>query len=322
MADRIDVGTIVVATGFEEADLSGRYGYGQHPDIITQAELEQRLQAGTVGTPRNVVMLNCAGSMDDTNPSCCRIGCGVSVKNAKMLKQAVPGARVYMLYQDMRMFGKREEEYFSHMLETVRPGTIRYTADQLPAVSMREGQIVVTVFDALLQQDVEIEADMLVLTAATRGDADTPRLKKMLKISANAEHFYAEAHAKIRPLDFATDGIYLCGAAHYPKNIPDTIAQAEGAASRAAIPIMLEKVSVAPAIAEIDEAICSGCGLCVSLCPYNAISLDGARRVAAITDVMCKGCGTCVAACPSGASQQRNFTDQQLMAMIDAAWEV
>jgi heterodisulfide reductase subunit A len=227
-----------------------------------------------------------------------------------------------MLYQDLRMFGKQQEEYFASTLEHVRPGLIRYTADDLPAVSIRDGKIFVTVLDVLLQDDIEIEADLLVLTSAMRGDTDTPRLKQMLKVATSGEDFYSEAHAKIRPLDFATDGIYLCGSAHYPKNIPDTIAQAEGAASRAAIPIMLEKVSVEPSIAEIDAAICSGCGACVPLCPYNAIALDETQQVAAITDVMCKGCGTCVAACPAGAAQQRNFTDRQLMAMIESAWEM
>jgi heterodisulfide reductase subunit A len=284
-------------------------------------ELEKRLQAGTLGTPRTVVMLNCAGSMDESNPACCRIGCGISVKNTRMLKQAAPAARVFLLYQDLRMFGKRDEEYFAETQATVRPGLIRYAADRLPSVSIRDGGIFVTVYDTLLRQDIEIEADLLVLTAALRGDQQTDSLKKLLKVAANSEDFYSEAHAKIRPLDFATDGVYLCGSAHYPKNIPDSIAQAEGAASRAAIPIMLEKVSVEPIIAEIDAARCSGCGTCVPLCPYNAVSLDEQQSIATITDVMCKGCGTCVAACPSGAAQQRNFTDTQLFSMIEAAWE-
>lgn len=321
MIDRISVGSIIVATGFQEADLTGRYGYGQHPQIITQLELEQRLKAGTVGQPRTVVMINCAGSMDDTNPGCCRIGCSVAVKNARLLQQVVPGTRQFLLYQDLRMFGKQHEEYFAQMQATVRPGLIRYTADRLPVVSVRGAAIFVRVFDALLQQEIEIEADLLVLTAATQGDAATARLKHMLKVAANPQDFFSEAHVKIRPLDFATDGVYLCGAAHYPKHIPDTIAQAEGAASRAAIPIMREKVSVAPIIAEIDPERCSGCGICTALCPYGAVTLDTVQQAATIMDVLCKGCGTCVAACPAGAAQQRNFTDQQLLAMIESAWE-
>lgn len=320
MIERLGIGTIIVATGFREIDLTGRYGYGEHPSIITQLELEQRLKEGTIGSPRSVVMINCAGSMDESRASCCRIGCSISVKNASLLKEQVPGTRICMLYQDMRMFGKTEEEYFAAMLETTRPTLIRYNADTLPAVNLRDGYISVTVFDALLQEQIEIEADLVVLTSATQSDIQTSSIRQMLKVATDADGFYNEAHAKIRPLDFATDGIYLCGAAHYPKNIPDTIAQAEGAASRASIPILREKVSVEPIVAEINAAACSGCGICVTLCPYSAISLDEAAHIAVITDVLCKGCGTCVAACPSGASQQRNFTDLQLISMIEAAW--
>lgn len=316
----ITAGTIIVATGFQEIDLTGMYGYGTHPNIITQMELEKRLGEGTLGKPRNVVMINCAGAMDEQRPYCCRIGCGVSVKNAKLIKQSVPNSRVFMLYQDLRMFGKYEEEYFANVLDTVKPTLIRYTPDQKPQVSVRNNRVYVTVFDPLLADQVEIEADMLVLTAQTQGDIHTSSLKRMLKISADPGGFYTEAHAKIRPLDFATEGVYLCGSAHYPKNLPDAIAQAEGAASRAAIPIMRGKVSIEPTIAEINQSLCVGCGLCVTICPYHAIALDAERGVAMITDVLCKGCGACTAACPSGASQQRHFTDKQLMAMIDSAW--
>lgn len=321
MAHQITTGALIVATGFQEVDLTGRYGLGDHPNIITQMELEKRLKAGAIGKPRTVVMINCAGSMEPENPACCRIGCGIAVKNARIIKEQVPGARLFLLYQDLRMFGRRDEEYFTDMQQRVRPMLVRYSVDKRPTVTVRKGTIFVTVFDTLLQQEVEIEADLVVLATAMKGDKDTPRLKQLLKIATDRNDFYAEAHAKIRPLDCATDGIYLCGAAHYPKNIPDTIAQAEGAASRAAIPIMQGEVSVEPIVATIDPERCSGCGICTTLCPYGAVALDTTRNLAVVTDVLCKGCGTCVVACPSGASQQRNFTDQQLMAMIETAWE-
>jgi len=315
------IGTIIVATGFREFDLTDRYGYGRHPNIITQTELEERFNAGTLGKPRVVVMLNCAGSMEAQNPTCCRIGCSVSIKNLKRIQQNLPKSRLFLLYQDLRMFGKAEEEYFANVLDQVHPTLIRYTEAQIPKVTLRKGLIFVTVFDTLLQDEIEIEADLVVLTAATHGDIHTSRLKKMLKIATDSSDFYTEAHAKIRPLDFATDGIYLCGAAHYPKNIPDTIAQAEGAASRAAIPIMLGKVSSEPIIAEIIAAECSGCGICIKHCPYGAITLNKEQQIAVITDVLCKGCGTCVAACPSGAAIQHNFTNEQLISMIESAWD-
>jgi heterodisulfide reductase subunit A len=317
----ITAGTIVVATGFQEIDMHGIYGYGQHKHIITQTELEQRLKDGTLGTPKNVVMINCAGAMNETNPYCCRIGCGVSVKNARLIQESVPGARLFMLYQDLRMFGKYEEEYFANVLNTVNPTMIRYTAEQQPEVSVRDDKIFVTVFDPILKDHVEIETDLLVLTAQTQGDIHTSKLKQMLKISADAGGFYNEAHAKIRPLDFATEGIYLCGSAHFPKNLPDAIAQAEGAASRAAIPVMVGKVDIEPTIATVNDSLCVGCGLCVTICPYNAIEMDAEKGVARITDVLCKGCGACVSACPSGASQQQHFTDTQMLSMISTAWE-
>lgn len=316
----VTAGTIIVATGFQEIDLTGNYGYGSHDNIITQSELEQRLKDDTLGKPRTVVMINCAGAMDEERPYCCRIGCGVSVKNAKLIKERVPISRLFLLYQDLRMFGKYEEEYFSEVLEQVNPTMVRYTREHPPVVSIRNGRIYTTVFDPMLHQNIEIETDLLVLTAQTQGDIHTSKLKKMLKVSSASGDFYSEAHAKIRPLDFATDGVYLCGSAHFPKNLPDAIAQAEGAASRAAIPLMVGQVETEPTIAEINQNLCVGCGLCVSICPYNAIALDPERGVAQITDVLCKGCGACVAACPSGASQQRNFTDDQIFSMIGSAW--
>lgn len=319
--ERVAVGAIIVATGFQPADMTGRYGYGAHPQIITQLELEQRLRAGTVGNPRTVVTINCAGAMEPANPGCCRIGCGIAIKNARMLHRAAPAARQFLLYQDLRVFGREQEEYFSAVLIEVRPTLVRYAAEQPPVVSVVDGAIRVAVYDTLLGQPVALAPDLLVLTTALRGDAQTGELKRMLKVAANAEDFYAEAHAKIRPLDFAADGVYLCGSAHYPRSLPDSIAQAEGAASRAAIPLMQGQVGVAPIGAIIDPARCSGCGICTTLCPYGAVALDAARQTAVITEVLCKGCGTCVAACPSGAAQQHGFTDRQLMAMIESAWE-
>lgn len=320
MKRHFTTGTVIVATGFQEIDMSGMYGYGEHPNIITQMELEKRMNEGTLGKPKNVVMINCAGAMDEARPYCCRIGCGVSMKNARLIKEAAPHSRMFVLYQDLRMFGKNEEEYFGEVLDSVKPTLIRYTADHQPVVHVRDHHVFVRVFDPMLNDEVEIEADLLVLTAQTQGDIHTSRLKKMLKIASDSADFYAEAHAKIRPLDFATDGVYLCGSAHFPKNLADTVAQAEGAASRAATPLMVGKVATEPIVSVVNEKLCVGCGICVSVCPYHAIALDAEKGIARITEVLCKGCGACVSACPSSASQQRGFTDNQLFSMIQAAW--
>ncbi|MGQ9926827.1 MAG: FAD-dependent oxidoreductase [Chloroflexaceae bacterium] len=321
MLNELRVGTIIVATGFQEVDLRGRFGYGADPRVITQLELERSLREGALGAPRAVVMINCAGSMDAENPACCRIGCSVAVKNARMLHRVAPKARIVMLYQDMRVYGVGQEEAFTQMLDEVAPQRVRYAPDRPPRVTLRDGRVVVLVHDSLLDEELAFEADLVVLTAALRGDADTPRLKRLLKVATDAQDFYREAHAKIRPLDFNTDGIYLCGADHYPRSVPDTIAQAAGAASRAAIPLLRGRVSVEPIVAEVAAEACAGCGLCVPHCPYGALQLDVERKVARVEEVQCKGCGTCVAACPSGALQQRGFSDDQLLAMIGAAWE-
>jgi len=317
---QLPVGTMIVATGYREVDLRGRYGYGDDPRVITQLELERRLRDGTLGSPRSIVMVNCAGSMDETNPACCRIGCTISVKNARMLRRSAPEAGIFMLYQEMRVYGKGQEEYFTQMLEEVQPFRIRYDSTRPPEVRVRGRGLTVSVYDTLLREDLNIEADLIVLTAALQGDAQTPRLKQMLKVSTDDQDFYSEAHAKIRPLDFTTDGIYLCGADHYPRTIPDTIAQAAGAASRAAIPLLRGRVTVEPIVAEVNPAACTGCGDCAPLCPYGAMDMDVTRGIVTIAEVLCKGCGTCVAACPSGALQQRGFSDGQVLAMIESAW--
>ena len=209
--------------------------------------------------------------------------------------------------------------------------TIRYAGDKKPKVILdkndpENGPIKVKVYDDILNEELEIDADLVVLTINTEGDVSTESLKNMLKIPADAGGFFMEAHAKIRPLDFATDGIYLCGAAHYPKNLVDSIAQAEGAASRAAIPIMQETMNGEGAVSEVDEDLCSGCRTCESICPYSAIEIkprpdDKERFVAVLNKALCKGCGACAGACPSGAIDQKGFKNKQIDVMLNALLE-
>ncbi|PDW03057.1 FAD-dependent oxidoreductase [Candidatus Viridilinea mediisalina] len=319
--NEVRVGTMIVATGFREANLHGRYGYGNEPRVITQLELERHLREGTLGQPRSVVMINCAGSLEAENPNCCRIGCGIAVKNLRRLREAAPTAKLSLLYHDLRVYGKGQEEHFTQMLREVEPLRVRYDTARPPTVAATQSGLEVTVYDTLLRDELTLEADLVVLTAALRGDSETSRLKQMLKVAANGQDFYNEAHAKIRPLDFNTEGIYLCGSDHYPRTIADTMAQAAGAASRAAIPLLRGEVSVEAIVAEVQPELCSGCGLCLDSCAYGAMSMDALQNLVLIEEVLCKGCGTCVAACPSGALQQRGFTDPQLLAMIETAWE-
>lgn len=326
---KVKFGTIIVATGFREIDLDGEYHYGKNNNILSQTELEKKIKNNSLKKkPKNVVFINCAGAMDKKRPYCCRVGCGVSIKNAKLVSRKFPDSKVYILYRDMRVFGKEEEEYYSDVLKNHHVTTIRYDGDKKPKVILDEdnpedGSVTVKVFDDILNEEMTISADLVILTINTEGEASTEVLKNMLKIPADAGGFFMEAHAKIRPLDFATDGIYLCGAAHYPKNLVDSIAQAEGAASRAAIPIMQETMKGEGAVSEVDEDLCSGCGTCESVCTYSAIEIqprsdNPERSVAVVNKALCKGCGACAGACPSGAIDQKGYKSNQIDVMLDA----
>jgi len=326
---KVEFGTIVVATGFREVDLKGQYHYGTNNNILSQTELEEKIKKGTLKKkPKNVVIVNCAGAMDEERPYCCRIGCGVSIKNAKLISEKFPGAKIWLLYRDMRVFGKEEEEYYADVLEKQHVTVVRYPGEKKPKVILdkndpKDGPITVKVFDDILGEEMTLQADLVVLTVNTEGEVLTETLKNMLKIPADVAGFFLEAHAKIRPLDFATDGIYLCGAAHYPKNLVDSIAQSEGAASRAAIPIMQEKMKGEGQVAEVNEDLCSGCQTCEGICPYTAIEVkprqnDPEHLVATVNRALCKGCGACASACPSGAIEQKGFKNKQIQVMVNA----
>jgi len=326
---KMEFGTIIVATGFREIDLKGQYQYKVNNNILSQTELEEKIKKGNLEkTPKNVVIINCAGAMDKERPYCCRIGCGVSIKNAKLLSEKYPGVKIWLLYRDMRVFGKEEEEYYSDVIKNHHVTVVRYPGDKKPQVILdkkdpKNGAMKVKVYDDILGEEMTLDSDLVVLTVNTEGEVLTETLKNMLKIPADSGGFFLEAHAKIRPLDFATDGIYVCGAAHYPKNLVDSIAQAEGAASRAAIPIMIEKMTGEGQVAEVNEDLCSGCKTCESLCAYSAIEVKPRKDnpdhlVATINRALCKGCGACAGACPSGAIEQKGFKTKQIRVMLSA----
>jgi heterodisulfide reductase subunit A len=329
---QIEFGTIIVATGFKEIDLEGRYHLHENENIVSQTELEQKIKNDELKEPKNVVIINCVGAMDEKRPYCCRIGCGVAIKNAKLISQKFPRSKIYMLYRDMRVFGKEEEEYYAEVLKKHHLIMIRYPGDKKPEISLDEndpkkGSVTVNVHDDILDEEMNLPADLLVLTVNTEGASMTEKLKNMLKVPVDDAGFFIETHAKIKPLDFSTSGIYMCGAAHYPKNLIDSIAQAEGAASRAAIPITKQKMKGEGEIAEVNEDLCSGCGVCLAICPYNAIEsqikqIDGkGKKVSHVIEALCKGCGSCAAACPSGAIDQKGYKRDQINHMIAALCE-
>jgi heterodisulfide reductase subunit A len=314
----LKVGTIIIATGSEEIEPTGYYGYGKYKNVVTQTQLEKMLAERSLKEPKNVVFINCVGSREDVGRTyCCRIGCGTSVKNAKYIKQLYPKSKVFVLYRDMRVLG-RDEEYYMNVQEKSRVGFIRYGSDKMPNVEEKDGGIMVKVYDQLLGEFAEINADLLVLTAAIEGSKGCGELAKTLRVPTGAGNFFLEVHQKIRPLDFATDGIFMCGSAHYPKSVSECIAQACGAASRAATILSKKEIESEAITSVVDKEKCIGCGICENLCPYLAMRLEQGK--AESLKALCKGCGTCAAACPVKVIVMSHFKDSQIAAQIKAAW--
>ncbi len=317
--EEIEADTIVLATGFKEIEPEGRHGYGDDSRVMTQLEFDEALVNDSLDKPKNVVFINCVGALEEERPWCCRVGCGNSLKNAKEVKKRYPNSNVFILYKDMRVFGKKEEEYYMDVEGEDGVVFLRYSTGQEPEVVQGKDKLELKVHDNLLGEDVELEADYIVLAMQLEGDESAAKLKKMLKISSDPAGFFMEAHAKLRPLEFPSEGVYLAGGAHYPKNISDTLAQAEGAASKALIPMMRGYTKSEGMISVVDDEKCSGCKMCMSVCPYGAIDHDPEEGIAVITDVVCKGCGSCASVCPVGAISQKGFEDDTLTAMIRAA---
>jgi len=319
--EALDVGTIIVATGAEVFEPSGMYCYGECKNVVTQFELEQLMKEDKLRKPKNVVMIQCVGAREGKEGGrnyCSRICCTTAVKNALEIKLLYPDAEVSILYRDMQTYGKDFEEYYQQARENFVQ-FIRFDAEDPPEVTAKpRGKCTVTVHDILVNDTFELDADLVVLSTPLVQTEEAKKLSKMLKVPIGADGFFLEAHVKLRPVDFATDGIFICGTAHSPKTIPESIAQAYAAASRAGIPMALKRVRTEAITSVIDETLCTGCGTCVKLCPYNAIQKDE-RGIARVNDVLCKGCGVCAATCPEKAITMRHFSDKQVLAEATAA---
>jgi heterodisulfide reductase subunit A len=315
-------GVIIVATGAQEF-APDDYLYGKDERVVTQRELEQMLVQGdsTVSGINSVVMIQCVGSRDDDHLYCSRRCCSQAIKNSLRLLEKNPKAKIYVLYRDIRTYGFKEEFY----TEAREKGVlfIRFDSSNRPAVHSDNGSLRVMAFESLMQRNIEIEPDLLVLSAGIVPGKDNKRIAKMLKVPLNSDGYFLEAHVKLRPVDFATEGVFVAGLAHSPKFINESIAQAVASAARAATILSKDKYYAEATVSHVNEDLCVGCGLCSNLCPYEAIEIkvkDG-KRVSHVNEALCKGCGTCVAACASGAMDQYGFTKRQILGMISTLRE-
>jgi heterodisulfide reductase subunit A len=308
-------GAVVIATGGQAAD-AAEYLYGKSDRVTRWHELEH--QPEKLAGAGSVAFIQCVGSRDDNRPYCSRICCTSSVAQAIAIKEAHPDTEVFILYRDIRTYSERELLYKkARQLGVV---FIRYDLDHKPEVTETDDGLLIRVYEPILQRPVEIQADLLNLATAIVPN-DTGELSEMFKLPLNAENFFMEAHAKLRPVEFATDGIFVCGLAHFPKSLDESIAQALAAASRAATVLARDAISVSPLVSEIDAEKCIGCGLCVEMCPFGAIELnevEGKGYKAKGITASCKGCGLCASSCPQKAIDMLHFRDAQIVASVCA----
>lgn len=309
----VPCGAIVVATGAEPA-VTRAFRYGQSPNIISQSELERSLHFGTFSpSNRTIVMIQCAGSRDDERPYCSRVCCSMAVKNALKLKKQHPESNIFVLYRDIRTYGFREKYY----KEAREAGVIfmRYETENLPVIS--DTFNLVTLKSPDFPELVEIEADTIVLSTGIDAPKDNRKLANMLKVPLNGDGFFVEAHLKLRPVEFATEGIFLCGLAHSPKLTDENISQARAAASRAATILSKTQLEVSGQVSSVDQEKCISCMTCVRACPYHApfVNADNKAEIAAAA---CMGCGICSSECPAEAIRLRNFQSDQFTAMLEA----
>jgi len=328
----VQVGSVILATGFDLFDASRvkEYGYGKFPDVMTSLEFERLTHAsGPTGgkillkngkNPETVAIVHCVGSRDQNyNEYCSRVCCMYSLKIAHLVHEKTD-AKVYEFYIDMRAFGKGYEEFYKRLLRedvTFVRGRVAEITDVAQSPS-EKGRLIVVAEDTLLGIVRRIPVDMVILSVGLEPRRDAEQIAHIFRIGRSKDGFFLEKHPKLAPVSTAGDGMFIAGSCQGPKDIPDSVAQGAAAAANVLSLIDRKEVELEPTIALINEEACSGCRICVGLCPYNAITFDENANRAVITNALCKGCGVCVAACPSGAIEQQNFTNRQLIAEVEA----
>ena len=317
--EKVAHGATILATG-GEAFKPSEYLYGQDPRVFLSLDLDQEMARNghRFADAKTAVFIQCVGSREPQRPYCSRVCCTHSIRSALRLKDLNPELGVYILYRDIRTYGQREDIYREARSKGI--AFIRYRLEDKPRVAEEDGKLLVTVIDHVLQCPVAIEADILTLASAIVPSRDNEALAKIYKVAMNQERFFLEAHVKLRPVDFATDGIYLAGLSHCPKSIEESIAQAQAAAAKAGALLCQDSIVTPGVIAHVYENLCVGCGLCAELCPFGAIRVaeTEAGRKAQVIDVACKGCGVCAASCYRHAIGVNAFTDEQLDSQVKA----
>ena len=315
-------GATVIAIG-ADVYTPTEYLYGEDDRVMTHLELEEKISAGDekVTGARGLVMVQCVGCRNEDRNYCSRICCSESIKNALLLKEKNPAMDIYVLFRDIRTYGFKEDYYREAAGQGVK--FIRYESDDKPLVEPGKAEdgrnvLKVTAMDYILGKKIELDADIIVLAAAIIPSSGSQEISKLFKVSLGPDGFCQEAHVKLRPVDFAAEGVYLCGIAHYPKLMSETISQAYGAAGRALTLLANDTVVASGSVCTVNEKMCMGCGACAPACTYNAIELRDTKqgKKAEVIPVLCKGCGLCNSKCPTGAISLKHYTDEEIFSQI------
>lgn len=322
------VGTLIVATGYDLMDPTAiyEYGYDTSPDVITTLEMERLISSSgpTKGEilrpsdqqkPKSITFILCVGSRDETQCTwCCRIGCMTALKQVYLLKEKLgEDVEINVCYNDLRSFGKGYEEFY----RKVRGFHTNMFRGQPSEVRPMKDGLKIDIYDTTTSKLFEIKTDLVVLVPAMMPRVDATEFARFIHLTLSGDGFFLEAHPKLRPVDTFVNGIFIAGCCQGPKDIQDTVSQASAAASRAATILSQDELEIDPLIAMVDEDACTGCGICIEICPYEARTLNERKHIAEVNDALCTGCGGCIAACPSNASVHKNFTKKQLLNMVD-----
>ncbi len=323
-ATEVSHGVAIVATGAEEYEPTEYLG-GQDPRVVTQRRLDELIAEGNgeLKNVKSVVMIQCVGSREEERPYCSRVCCSQAVKNAIALKNIRPNTEVYVLYRDVRTYGFLEKHYREAREKGVR--FIRFDKDQKPEVTAQNGKLGVSFVDRMLNMPGRIACDLVALAPAIVPNKSVTEVGQLFKVSLSSDKFFLEAHMKLRPVDFATDGVFVCGLAHGPKSVEESISQAEAAVARAATILSKDEIELEATISEVIDENCDGCAYCIDPCPYGSLTLieymykGDIKKTVERDAALCKGCGVCMATCPKQGIFVRGFKLEQLSAMVNAA---